>query len=76
MPQPAGRRSPVSFPGGQPKVPAVSRGRRPFVPDALTGILVVVQGFGELLGGGMGPHCAEDAHSDPKEDALPLVTAI
>ena len=50
MPQPAGRRSPAFFPGGQSKTavgPAFLAG---FVPDDLTGILVTFQGFSELLG--------------------------
>ncbi len=34
-----------------PTYPRARRvGRRPFVPDVLTGILVVFQGFSELLG--------------------------
>ncbi len=34
-----------------PEGPARRVSRRPFVPDVLTGILVVFQGFSELLGG-------------------------
>ncbi len=47
--QPAGRRSPAFFPGGQKKALVSFQGRRPFVPDVFTGILVVCQGFRELL---------------------------
>ena len=40
-------------PARRPKVPGVLPGgvsRRPFVPDVFTGILVISQGFSELLG--------------------------
>ncbi len=49
-PQPAGRRSPAFFPGGQPKPLVSFQGRRPFVSDVLTRMLVTYQGFSELLG--------------------------
>jgi len=48
MPQSASQRSPAFFPGGQPKAtegPAFLAG---FVPDVLTGILLITQGFSEL----------------------------
>jgi hypothetical protein len=34
-----------------PEDPARRVSQRPFVPDVITGILVVFQGFSELLGG-------------------------
>jgi hypothetical protein len=43
----------VAHPGGPyalPFGPARRVSRRPFVPDVITGILVSVQGFSELLG--------------------------